>query len=94
MAAIWAFNNISAQVEAVPILGSGGGYAGARMEIWDYVSRYALQNPLYGFGVEATRQVPSFGSTESYQEGQTILHPHNFVLQLSLIHISEPTRPY
>ena len=80
--AIWAFNNIVGQVEAVPALGDGGGYAGARMEIWDYVSRYALQNPLYGFGVEATRQVPSFGSTESYQQGQTILHPHNFVLQI------------
>ncbi len=80
--AIWAFAHFAADIEAVPFFGSGGGYSGARMEIWDYVSRYALQNPLYGFGVEATRQVQHFGSGEIYQQGQTILHPHNFALQL------------
>jgi O-antigen ligase len=78
----WAFAHFAADIEAVPFFGEGGGYAGARMEIWDYVSRYALQNPLYGFGVEATRQVQHFGSGEIYQQGQTILHPHNFALQL------------
>ena len=80
--AIWSFAHIAADVEAIPGLGHGGGYAGARMEIWDYVSRYALQNPLYGFGVEATKQVQNFGSGEIYQQGQTILHPHNYTLQL------------
>lgn len=80
--ATWAFRNYAADMNIMPLLGHGGAYAGARLEIWDYVSRYALQNPLYGFGVEAARQVESFGSAEIYQEGQTILHPHNFALQL------------
>lgn len=80
--AMWAFSHYAAQIEAVPGLGTGGGYAGARMEIWDYVSRYAMQNPLYGFGVEATRQVTDFGSAEIYQKGKSTLHPHNYTLQL------------
>lgn len=80
--AMWAFKNFAADMNTMPLLGQGSAFAGARMEIWDYVSRYALQNPLYGFGVEATRQVAHFGSAEIYQEGQTILHPHNFTLQL------------
>ena len=79
--AMWAFN-YAADIETVPGLGEGGGYAGARMEIWDYVSRYIMKNPLYGFGVEATKQVQNFGSGEIYQRGQTILHPHNYTLQL------------
>ena len=80
--AMWAFKEYAADMNIMPLLGHGGAYAGARMEIWDYVSRYALQNPLYGFGVEATKQVEHFGSGEIYQEGQTILHPHNYTLQL------------
>lgn len=80
--AMWAFKAYAADMNIMPLLGDGSAYAGARMEIWDYVSRYALQNPLYGFGVEATRQVERFGSGEIYQEGQTILHPHNYTLQL------------
>lgn len=79
---IWAFNQWAADVQTMPVLGRGGGNAGSRMEIWDYVSRYALQNPLYGYGVEATKQVPHFDSHELYQKGHTILHPHNYALQL------------
>ncbi len=80
--AMWSFAHYAADMNIMPLLGHGGAYAGARMEIWDYVSRYALQNPLYGFGVEATKQVPHFGSGEIYQQGQTILHPHSYTLQL------------
>lgn len=67
-------------MEASPVM--DGANAGARMEIWDYVSRYLLQSPLTGFGIEATRAVPAFDSHEIYQDGKTILHPHNFVLQV------------
>lgn len=80
--ATWAFRNYAGDMNIMPLLGHGGAYAGARMEIWDYVSRYALQSPFYGFGVEATKQVDNFGSGEIYQVGQTILHPHNYTLQL------------
>ncbi len=56
-------------------------YADNRLEIWDYVSRYALRHPLYGFGVEATRATQDFDTRQIYQKTSTILHPHNFVLQ-------------
>lgn len=53
-----------------------------RLEIWDYVSRYALQNPLTGFGIEATKMVEAFDNKELFQPGLTILHPHNGALQI------------
>ncbi|HTK85250.1 MAG TPA: O-antigen ligase family protein [Patescibacteria group bacterium] len=59
----------------------GRAYANNRLEIWDYVSRYALKHPLYGFGVEATRVTTDFGTKQIYQKTSTILHPHNFVIQ-------------
>ena len=79
---MWAFQNYAASLNATPIVGQGGGFAGARLEIWDYVSRYIMQNPLYGYGVEGTKQVSHFGSGEIFQQGQTILHPHNYALQI------------
>jgi len=59
----------------------GRAYANNRLEIWDYVSRYALKHPLYGFGVEATRVTTDFDTKQIYQKTSTILHPHNFVIQ-------------
>lgn len=56
-------------------------YALERLEIWDYVSRYAMQQPLTGWGVEATRMV-TFDTKELYQGGNTVLHPHNFAVQI------------
>lgn len=56
-------------------------YALERLEIWDYVSRFAMQKPLTGFGVEATRMT-TFDTAEIYQPGNTILHPHNFAVQI------------
>lgn len=81
--AIWLFHNYADSIHALPHMGGGdqGASAGNRLEVWDYISRYALQNPLYGFGVEATRSVKEFDSAEIFQRGKTILHPHNFALQ-------------
>lgn len=53
-----------------------------RLELWDAVARYALQNPLLGFGIEATRSVAAFDSQQIYQPGTTLLHPHNAALQI------------
>lgn len=53
-----------------------------RLEIWDYVSRYAMEHFWFGAGVEATRAVPAFDSAEIYQGGKTLLHPHNVFLQI------------
>lgn len=58
------------------------GYAPHRMEIWDFVSRYALESPLYGHGIEATKLVESFDTAQLYQRGSDVLHPHNFAIQI------------
>lgn len=69
-------------INSLPFFGQGMGYAGPRLEIWDYVGRYVQQNPLFGYGLEATRNITDFDSAEKFIEGNTILHPHNFALQL------------
>ena len=82
--AIWLFDNYAESIHALPRMGSGdqSASAGNRLEVWDYVSRYVLQNPLYGYGIEAARAVEEFDSAEIFQRGKTILHPHNFALQV------------
>ena len=56
--------------------------AGAeRLEIWDFVSRKIMENPFYGFGAEATRFI-TFDTQQLYYPSDTVLHPHNFALQL------------
>jgi len=57
------------------------GYTRNRLEIWDFISRYALQNPLYGYGAEATRSI-TFDHAMLYYQDRSVLHPHNFALQL------------
>jgi exopolysaccharide production protein ExoQ len=81
--AMWLFSNYAEAIHALPRMGKGdqSASAGNRLEVWDFVSRYALQNPLYGFGIESTRVVEEFDSQEIFQRGKTILHPHNFALQ-------------
>ena len=75
-----AFKELAENFHHAPWLQNG--YAAERLEIWDYVGRYALQHPFHGFGIEATRAVEAFDTAEIYQKGVTILHPHNFALQL------------
>jgi O-antigen ligase len=77
--AIWIYNHWAGFIDTLPLLGNKG-FAAARLEIWDYVSRYALQNPWYGYGLEATRHI-QFESKEIYQKTSIILHPHNFAFQ-------------
>jgi O-antigen ligase len=60
------------------------GYAGHRLELWDYISRYALQEPLHGYGVRATRMITDFDSARVFHDSNMIMHPHNFALQLWL----------
>jgi O-antigen ligase len=57
-------------------------YMPNRMEIWDTVSRYALQSPWHGFGIDATRAVPAFDTQQIYQNDAQLPHPHNFAVQL------------
>jgi exopolysaccharide production protein ExoQ len=78
--AIWMYNNLPQHLER------GGLVKRAsilhRMEIWDFVSRHALQNPFYGFGIEATKAVESFDTRMRFWPGDHVIHPHNFSIQL------------
>ena len=76
----FAFKTLAENLHHAPWLQHG--YAAERLEIWDYVGRYALEHPFHGFGIEATRAVEAFDTAEIYQKGVTILHPHNFALQI------------
>lgn len=75
----YMFNNLPQLIENIHWFSTG--YAPQRMEIWDFVSRYALQNPLYGFGIEATKMVEEFDSQTLYHGVKNVLHPHNFAVQ-------------
>lgn len=80
--AIWVFNHFATTINDLPGMGTSGAYSGARLEIWDYVSRYMMQHPLYGFGFEATRFVDHFDTKQTFQATDKILHPHNFMIQI------------
>lgn len=56
-------------------------YAMERLEIWDFVSRYALQSLWIGHGIEITRMVDNFDTQMLYHGDTSILHPHNFSVQ-------------
>ncbi|MGH1399228.1 MAG: O-antigen ligase family protein [Alphaproteobacteria bacterium] len=55
--------------------------ASARMEIWMTIAQRALENPILGHGVEATRAMEDLEMPLLYNPHQTVLHPHNFALQ-------------
>jgi len=80
--AIGMFDHFAATVTKMPFLGQGAGFGGERLEIWDKIGRYALKQPFYGFGMEATRMITDFDTMQIYREGITELHPHNFAIQL------------
>ena len=80
----WIFRNYAADLQSMSVIGIGGGYAGNRLEIWDFVFRYALQKPVLGYGFEAARYITDFDTRQIFQEGTTVLHPHNFDIQLWL----------
>ena len=74
------YDHFAQTLHSNPVLAQA--YAGNRLEIWDYVSRYALQNPLLGYGIEATRDVTDFDSKAVFWHSSDVLHPHNFVMQI------------
>lgn len=52
-----------------------------RLEIWDFVSLKIFENPLIGYGVDATRSIEFEGRMVFYQNA-FVLHPHNIALQI------------
>lgn len=75
-----AFQTIPPMFEHIYWLTSGPS-AFARMEIWDFIARKALESPLWGHGVEATRVIQDFATQERYHRAPGVLHPHNIALQ-------------
>lgn len=57
-------------------------YAGNRLEIWEFVMRYALNSPFYGYGMEGTRYITDFQHQHIYHPDTSVLHPHNFSIQI------------
>ena len=76
----YLYASFAVDLSAMPWMSDG--YAASRLEIWDFVARKALENPLYGHGIEATRLVEKFESPLWFTPYAHILHPHNFVLQV------------
>lgn len=76
----YIYENFAETIQSIPLMARG--YAGARLELWDYISRYALQEPLHGYGIRATRLITDFDSKLVFDIVNTVLHPHNFVLQI------------
>lgn len=57
------------------------GYAPNRLEMWDMVAKRALERPILGHGIEATKAIKDFPPAE-HNISNEFLHPHNFALQL------------
>lgn len=57
-------------------------YAANRLEIWGFVSERIMQSIFVGHGLEATKLIGAFDHVPVYQKNSTILHPHNFALQI------------
>lgn len=76
----WMFSALAELAQENPWLARG--YAADRMEIWDFVARKAMESPLYGFGLEATREVEHFDAQRLYTPLDHVLHPHNALLQI------------
>lgn len=52
-----------------------------RLEIWSFIAGKALESPVYGNGIEATRVLKS-DTFMPYTNTDNVLHPHNAVLQI------------
>lgn len=57
-------------------------YAAERLEIWSFISKHILSAPWLGYGIEATRNITDFQTSQIYYRSTTVLHPHNFALQI------------
>jgi O-antigen ligase len=75
----YMFKIMPAYAENSEFATAGSGLA--RLEIWDAIGRKALERPLLGYGVEATRAM-EFDLKMIYHNSPNAMHPHNFALQL------------
>lgn len=75
-----ALKAISRDVQEIPLIKDA--YIGDRLEIWDFISRKALESPIFGHGLEFTKTYEGFQAVQLFVQTNTTLHPHSFILQL------------
>lgn len=76
----YTYKNYAATLQEAPMMESA--FAGHRLEIWDFTSRYALTEPLHGHGLRVTGNIRDFDSKHVYSQSDRVLHPHNFAVQI------------
>lgn len=74
------YDLLADEANKVSLLNKGA--ASMRLEIWDFIARKIMTNPLLGFGMDSTRYVTDFETTRTYFNHSTVMHPHNVSLQL------------
>lgn len=80
----YIYKHFSDDVYQNAIIGQGGGHGAQRLEIYNFVSNYAMQKPILGHGVDVTRRISDFSNDGKYQKSNRILHPHNYAIQIWL----------
>ncbi|MFN3700906.1 MAG: O-antigen ligase family protein [Alphaproteobacteria bacterium] len=75
----YAFNEMLPMIKSSDWLSNG--YAPHRLEIWDFIARKVMEQPWIGFGIEATKAI-EFDSQRLFHADNTVLHPHNFAMQI------------
>eukprot|EP00439_Symbiodinium_sp_Y106_P088935 s1_g1471.t1 len=55
---------------------------GARLDVWIAVAHKAMEAPIFGHGLEATRSIKDWANEFYYFSGRDIPHPHNGILQI------------
>lgn len=74
LAVEWADPSRSFDIEAASV--------GARLDIWIAVAHKAMEAPILGHGLEATRSITDWANEFYYFSGPSIPHPHNGILQI------------
>lgn len=54
-----------------------------RLEVYEFISKKIMEAPFLGHGIDATRFM-TFSSDKKYFPSDTIMHPHNIILQIWL----------
>ncbi len=72
------------QIDAERSIDHAESSVGARLDIWYAVAHKILESPVYGYGLEAARSITDWSVEFVYYNGNSMLHPHNGLLQVWL----------
>jgi O-antigen ligase len=57
------------------------GYAIYRFDIWYLISQKIIEAPFWGYGLNGTETFNNLAEGSPYNDGKTISHPHDYILQ-------------